>query len=131
MRRTEHRHETTVGDLRRLSVTLSQAAHILDIDVRSLRKAVDRHLVTATFVTRGNKRVRKVNGLDVMALRLDKVLKSDVRDRYFKQMDAPDRKMLTDVFRIDRSDEAGDIIPFLFDTAARTVADVRWTKRLV
>ena len=39
MSRTEYRNVTTVGDLRRLSVTLSQAAHALNVDVRQVAAA--------------------------------------------------------------------------------------------
>lgn len=122
--------QTRVGDLRRISVSLPQAAQILRIDVDRVRKAVDRHIVTATLVWQGKRQVRKLDGVDVLCLRMGRVLKADLRqDLYVQLKQAPDRALVGAVFDPANGEELRTdtrrILGFLNQAAAETVADLQ------
>lgn len=121
---------TRVGDLRRLTVSLPQAAHILRIDIDRVRKAIDRHVVIATLVSQGKRQVRTLDGVDVLCLRMGRVLKPDLRQGLYAQLkQAPDRTMLDAVFHRHEGDEPRletlQIVGFLNQAAAETIADIR------
>jgi hypothetical protein len=75
-----------VGDLRRVKVTLPQAASILHVDVGQIRKAIDRQEITATYALVGNRRIRVLDGVDLLYLRLGRSLKVGFRRPLYRRL---------------------------------------------
>lgn len=133
MARTARRQEASVGDLRRSIVTLPQAAHILELDVGQVRKAIDRNVVKATYVVHGKRRVRALDGVDVLCLRMRDALKGPVRERLYVQLKhAPDREPLKKLLHVPsggargRSSKTTSV--WVYDTASETLADIEALK---
>lgn len=129
MEAVRHR-DTTVGELRRLSVTLPQAAQVLQVDVGQVRKAIDRHIVTATIVKHGKRPVRTLDGVDILCLRIGRVLKGSIRQELYVQLKhAPDREMLNAVVEASKDDEQRNpkqqLRGLISAAAAETVADIK------
>ncbi|MFC0386762.1 DUF433 domain-containing protein [Muricoccus vinaceus] len=90
-----------VGDLRRVKVTLPQAASILHVDVGQIRKAIDRQEITATYAFVGNRKIRVLDGVDLLYLRLGRSLKVGIRRPLYKRLKgAPEQETLDKPFTI-------------------------------
>lgn len=128
----EHMHrqqDVSIGELRRLKVTLPQAARVLDLDVNQVRKAIDRRVVTATYVQQGNRRIRTLDGVDILCLRMRHSLKSPVREQLYLQLKhAPEQESLKKTFHIHivpaQGRSAKPTSVWLYDTATETLADI-------
>lgn len=128
-----HRSEqpaTRVGDLRRLSMTVPQAAQILDVEAKEVRTAIDRHVVTAALVQQGGRSFRTLDGIDVLRLRMRGVLHHGVGQRLYSALKkAPDGQRLDQPFQLEgllpSEDSAAAIFNVVHDMATRTVFDAR------
>ena len=123
------RHNASVGELRRLKVNLGQAARVLDLGTDQIRRAIQRRVVTPTFLLEGERRVRALDGIDLLCLRLRDQLKGPIRDQLYLHLKrAPDDLSLRQAFRvqIDRSQLATSRTTTVrvFDAALDTLCDI-------
>jgi ribosomal 50S subunit-associated protein YjgA (DUF615 family) len=84
-----------VRDLRRERVTLPEAARILSLNVRQIRKAIDRKEIEAVSALSGKRTVRALDGLGLLCLRMRPSLKAGVRKPLYELLKrAPERESL-------------------------------------
>ena len=119
-----------IGDLRRRRLTLPQAAQALGMDVGAVRKSVDRGWLTPTYMQIGGRRIRALDGIDIVCLIINHSVTAKVRNQVYSalkhwpedrpvrgtvalQVDAPTGRRTIDV-PLDRSvGEALDCIESL------------------
>jgi hypothetical protein len=127
------RREARVGDLRQVKVTLPEAAQVLQLDVAQVRKAIDRRVVTPMYILHGKRRIRALDGVDVLCLRMQTSLKSSIRGQLYGQLKrAPEQESLKKFFDISvvRKEGHSEALPlgWVFGIATETLADIASVK---
>ena len=106
------REATRFGDLKARRLTLPQAAQVLKVRVELIRKAVERGGLDPTYVLVGNRRIRALNGVDLVFLQLSRPYNRKVRDELYRTLKhAPEDQPLHDVLLIQVKGSAGRAPP--------------------
>lgn len=99
---------TRFGDLKERRLTLPEAAQVLKIGVERIRKAVERGGLDPTYMLVGNRRIRALDGVDLVFLRLSRPYSRGVRDALYRALKhAPEDRLLRDSFTIQVKGSAG------------------------
>ena len=98
-----------VGELREKLFTLSQAAQILSIEPDLLRKKVDRGLVTKSYVQQHGRKLRAVNGVDIVFLLVSDAIAPKIRNTLYHQLKQwPETRYLQGSMSIQIKAASGD-----------------------
>lgn len=121
------------GDLRERRLTLPQAAQVLGIGVELIRKAVERGGLDPTYVLVGNRRIRALDGVDLVFLQLSRPYSRKVRDELYRTLKhAPEDQTLHGSLVIEIKGSAGQAtaveVP-LQKSVAETLAGMRELER--
>jgi uncharacterized protein (DUF433 family) len=99
---------TRFGDLKGRRLTLPEAAQVLKVGVERIRKAVERGGLDPTYVLVGNRRIRTLDGVDLVFLRLSRPYSRGVRDELYRTLKhAPEDQLLRDSLTIQVKGSAG------------------------
>lgn len=72
-----------ISDLRRRRLTLPQAAQALGMNVGAVRKTVDRGWLTPTYMQVGGRRIRALDGIDIVCLIINHSMTAKLRDQVY------------------------------------------------
>jgi uncharacterized protein (DUF433 family) len=129
---------TRFGDLRARRLTLPEAAQVLRVGVELIRKAVERGGLDPTYVLVGNRRIRALDGVDLVFLQLSRPYSRKVRDEIYRTLKhAPEDQPLHDALLIQVKGSAGRATPVevpLRQSVAETLAglaELERTERLI
>jgi hypothetical protein len=75
-----------IGDLRRRRLTLPQAALVLGMKVEAVRKIVDRGWLTPAYLQSGGRRIRMLDGIDIVCLILNHAVSAKVRNQVYGEL---------------------------------------------
>jgi hypothetical protein len=75
-----------VGDLKKRRFTLPQAAQILKIQTDLLRKTVDRGWLAKSYVQFRGRKLRSLDGIDIVCLLISDTVSSRVRNTLYRQL---------------------------------------------
>jgi len=75
-----------VGDLKKLRFTLPQAAQILKIEANLLRKTVDRGWLAKSYVQLHGRKLRALDGIDIVCLFMSDTVSPRVRNTLYLQL---------------------------------------------
>jgi uncharacterized protein (DUF433 family) len=78
--------DVRVGDLRRRRFTLPQAAHVLGLRVDAVRKMVDRGWLTPAYLESGGRRIRMLDGIDIVCLMVGHAVSAKVRNQVYAEL---------------------------------------------
>ncbi len=86
MRETEGGETIRAGDLKEKLFTLTQAAQILSIEPDQLRKRVDRGLLAKSYVQQHGRKLRAVDGIDIVFLLISDAIAPKLRNVVYLQL---------------------------------------------
>lgn len=75
-----------IDDLRRRRLTLPQAAQVLGMNVDAVRKTVDRGWLKPTYLHVGGRRMRALDGIDIVCLIIDHSVSAKVRSLVYAEL---------------------------------------------
>nr|WP_294549352.1 hypothetical protein [uncultured Rhodopila sp.] len=78
--------DVRVGDLRRRRFTLPQAAHVFGLKVDAVRKIVDRGWLTPGYLQSGGRRIRMLDGIDIVCLMGGHGVSANVRNQVYGEL---------------------------------------------
>jgi uncharacterized protein (DUF433 family) len=91
-----------VGDLKKRRFTLPQAAQILKIETDLLRKTVDRGWLAKSYVQFHGRKLRSLDGLDIVCLLISDTVSSRVRNTLYLQLKRwPENRYLAGTMEVE------------------------------
>jgi len=121
---------TQIDELKRHQLTLPQAARILGTDEKQIRKTIERGLLQPTYVEVGKRRHWRLDGVDIVYLRLCPAFSPAVRREIYGSLKAwPTNRPLRDSLTITANGQQTVEIP-LRRAVGDTLTDLKGLEQL-